>query len=138
MNLNKLPVHLHHIGSHFTNGLFPVSAVLLAMFIVTGDTEMETAAFYSVIFGTLGIPVTYFSGAYDWRTRFKGRSTRIFRHKLFFGVLFFISAAVAIGLRISDPATVVSGQGIFWLYASAVWVATGCATYLGHLGSKFI
>ncbi len=138
MNLKKLPIHLHHIGSHFTNGLFPVASVLLAMFFVTGDQEMESAAFYCVVFGTLGIPVTYLSGGYDWKTRFQGRRTRVFTHKLIFGVLFFILAAIAIGLRLSDPAAIASGEGIAVAYAVTVWAAAGCAGYLGHLGSMFI
>ncbi|MBF0169666.1 MAG: hypothetical protein HQK87_01030 [Nitrospinae bacterium] len=138
MNLKKLPVHLHHIGSHFTNGLFPVASVLLVMYFVTGDREMEAAAFYCALFGTLAIPLTYLSGGYDWRTRFQGRRTAIFTHKLIFGVLFFLLAAGAIALRVADPEAVAVGGGIGIAYASAVWLATGCATYLGHLGSKFI
>jgi uncharacterized membrane protein len=139
VNIKKLPIHVHHIGSHFTNALFPVASVLLVAYFVTGKESYELAAFYSVIFGTLAVPVTYVSGGYDWKTRFQGRSTPLFTHKLIFGVVFLVLATAATLFRLLAPELATGGQGVVaYLYPGMIFGATGCAAYLGHLGSKFI
>lgn len=138
MNLKKAPIHAHHIGSHFTSALFPVSSVLLTMFAVTGDSSMESAAFYCLIFGLLAIPLTYISGAYDWKTRFSGRRTRLFDHKLVFGLIFLIISIGLVAVRMMWPMIMFEPGVAKWLYLFFLYAATGTAVYLGHLGSKFI
>lgn len=138
MNLKKAPIHVHHIGSHFTSALFPVASVLLTLVVITGDSSMESAAFYCLIFGLLAIPVTYFSGAYDWKTRFSGRRTRIFDHKLAFGVIFLVISTTLVVVRMMWPMIMFEAGAAKWLYLGSLYAATGVAAYLGHLGSKFI
>lgn len=138
MNIKKLPVHLHHIGSHFTNALVPVAALLLTVALTGGDPRFEFAAFACMVIGTLAVPVTYLSGAYDWRTRFQGRTTRIFTHKLIFGALFMTFCLAALAIRFTNPDLLETGGMAAAAYAGLVYAATGCAVYLGHLGSKFI
>jgi uncharacterized membrane protein len=138
MNLKKAPIHVHHMGSHFTSALFPVSSVLLTLFVITGNSNMESAAFYCMVFGLLAIPVTYVSGAYDWKTRFSGRRTRIFDHKLVFGVIFMTIAMGLLVVRIVWPAIMFEAGVAKWLYLFFLYAATGTAAYLGRLGSKFI
>jgi hypothetical protein len=138
MNLKKAPIHVHHIGSHFTSALFPVSSVLLTMFVITGNPSMESAAFYCLLFGLLAIPATYVSGAYDWKTRFSGRRTRIFDHKLAFGVIFMTIAMGLLVARIVWPTIMFEAGAAKWLYLVFLYTATGTAVYLGHLGSKFL
>lgn len=138
MNLKKAPIHIHHIASHFTSALFPVSTALLTMFVITGEPSFEAASFYCIAFGLPAIPAAFFSGAYDWRTRFSARHTRIFNHKLFFGALFIVVGLGLIVARIMWPQIMFDGGAYKWIYFGALCSATGMAAYLGHLGSKFI
>jgi hypothetical protein len=138
MNLKKATVHAHHIGSHFTSALFPVSSFLLTLFVITGDSSRENAAFYCLIFGLLAMPLTYISGAYDWKTRFSGRRTRIFDHKLAFGVVFIVIAMGLVAVRIAWPLIMFEPGVAKWLYLVFLYTATATAVYLGYLGSKFI
>lgn len=136
--LKKLIVHIHHIATHFTNALFPVSAVLITLHIITDKSSFETACYYSMIFGLLSIPAAYGSGIYDWRTRFQGRRTFIFDHKIVFGIIFFILASIAVIWRSIDGDIMYSVGFNKWLYAALVYSLTGISTYLGYLGGKFI
>ncbi|MBI5815193.1 MAG: hypothetical protein HZB29_06240 [Nitrospinae bacterium] len=138
MNLKKAPIHIHHIGSHFTSAMFPVASLLLTIYVINGDRFYEVSAFHCVIAGLLAAPVTYFSGAYDWKTRFSGRRTRIFDHKLIFGVIFMALALGIVSIRIAWPEIMVEGGVFRWVYLCALYSATAVAAYLGHLGSKFI
>lgn len=138
LSLKKLIIHIHHIATHFTNALFPVSAVLITLFLITGNSSFETACYYSMIFGLMAIPVAYGSGVYDWKTRFQGRRTRIFDHKVVFGIIFFIIAFISVVWRSLDGGIMhMPGWGRF-LYIILIYSLTLTATYLGHLGGKFI
>lgn len=134
----KFLIHIHHIGSHFTNGLMPVSALLLTLHFVFGERSYETAAFYCVILSMVAAPAVFFSGYLDWRTRFEGRSTRIFNHKRLFGVFFMLLSIVLVGWRIMRPEVAMTAGGLRYIYLAMVYIDTGFAMYLGYLGGKFI
>lgn len=136
--LKKLIVHIHHIATHFTNALFPVASVFITLFLITDNPSFETACFYSMVFGLMAIPPTYTSGFYDWKTRFQGRRTFIFNHKIVFGILFFILACIMVIWRFSDAEIMYSPGLNKWLYVSLVYSLTGIAGWLGYLGGKFI
>ena len=136
--LKKLPVRAHHIASHFTSSMFPASSVLLTLFFMTGAIRFELAAFYCIVFGTLAGPVVYGSGVFDWKTRFQGRRTRIFDHKIFFGLMFLSLSLVIIISRIVWPDVILASATLKWVYLSLVYAVTACSLYLGYLGGKFI
>lgn len=138
MNIKKAPIHIHHIGSHFTSAMFPAASLLLTIYLFTGARSMESGAFYCMIFGALAAPFVYGSGAYDWRKRFQGRHTPIFDHKLAFGAIFVVLSLTLVAIRALWP-EIAMGEGYHkYMYVAFVYVATAIAGYLGHLGSKFI
>ena len=135
---NKLVVHTHHIGSHFTNGLMPVAALLITLYFITGDRNFESASFYCIVLAMMAIPPVFFSGLIDWLTRFQGRSTRIFNHKRVFGVLFMLVSILLVVWHITRPEVAAPASGTRYVYLAMIYVDTGFATYLGYLGGKFI
>jgi hypothetical protein len=90
------------------------------------------------IVGTLAIPFTLGSGIFDWKTKYKGRSTRIFNHKRFFGTLFLILSIVLVGWRFIDPSLPTPANPLNGLYFALIFINSGFVTYLGYLGGKFI
>ena len=135
---NKLVVHTHHIASHFTNALWPVGALFLTFFFIGGGASFEQAAFYCFIISTLAAPFGLASGFVDWRTRFQGRSTRIFNHKLIFGSLFVLTSVLLVAWRASDGAVAAPGGQYRLIYVAATYVNSAFVLYLGYLGGKFI
>lgn len=135
---NKFVVHVHHIGSHFTNGLMPVAALLLALHFALGERSYETAAFYCIILAMVAAPVVFFSGFIDWRTRFEGRSTYIFNHKRVFGILFMLLSTALVIWHIMMPEVAITPGGLRYVYFAMVYIDTVFAIYLGYLGGKFI
>lgn len=135
---NKLFVHTHHIGSHFTNGLMPVAALAITLYFITGDRSFETASFYCIVLAMMASPPVFFSGFLDWLTRFEGRSTRIFNHKRLFGVLFMLVSILIVVTRIIMPDVATPASGWRYVYLAMIYLDTGFVTYLGYLGGKFI
>lgn len=98
----------------------------------------EATAFNCIIVGFLGIPLAYGTGIADWKKRFQGKRTRTFDHKIAFGFIFLVLGAVTIFIRWSFGEEIDAGGAMKWVYVSFIYILTGLATYLGHLGSKFI
>jgi len=138
MPLKKLIIHIHHIATHFTNALFPASAALITLYLITNNPSFETACFYSMVFGLAAIPAAYGSGFYDWRTRFQGRRTFIFNNKVVFGIIFLILACIVVIWRFTNAEIMYTPGFNKWLYVSLVYSLTAIATWLGYLGGKFI
>ncbi len=138
MKTAKIVIHTHHISTHFTNGLFPVSSILLTLFLITPKESFESASFYCAIFGTLGIFPTYFSGIYDWKTRFKGRKTKIFNRKTRFGLLLLLLGITFVFWRLADSQIMYSVSMGKIVFVAINYALSGLAGYLGYLGGKFI
>lgn len=134
----KILIHLHHISTHFTNGLFPVASVMLTLYLYTGNAVYESTAFHCMVIGLLGIPVAYLTGITDWKKRFQGRRTKTFDHKIAFGIVFLLLALFAVFIRFSYEETKIAGETLWVAYIASNYILTGIVTYLGHLGSKFI
>ncbi|MBI5638022.1 MAG: hypothetical protein HZA03_08645 [Nitrospinae bacterium] len=135
---NKLVVHTHHIGSHFTNGLMPVAVLLLTLYFITGIQSFETASFYCIVFAMIASPPVFFSGLIDWLTRFQGRSASIFNHKRLFGVLFMLVSILLVVWRLMRPEVAAPASELRYVYFAMVCADTGFVVYLGYLGGKFI
>ncbi|MBF0275458.1 MAG: hypothetical protein HQK84_09530, partial [Nitrospinae bacterium] len=80
--IDKKAVRLHHVSSHFTNGLFPTSLLFLLLYVVSGNRNFEITSYYLLIIATIANPFTYFSGILDWILRFKKARTPIFNKKV--------------------------------------------------------
>jgi len=138
MTRKKIAIHLHHMSSHITNGLFPAAAVMMTLYLFTGNSRYEATSFHCIFLGLFGMPIVYGSGLIDWRKRFKGRRTRIFDHKIFFGFLFCVFAVLAVSLRFSLGESIRANATFFPIYIALIYLLTILVAYLGHLGSKFI
>lgn len=138
MTRKKITIHLHHISSHLTNGLFPASSLMITLFLLTGNTLYESTAFHCVIIGLLAAPAVFGSGAMDWKKRFNGRRTRIFNHKIIFGLLLLFLGILTVLIRISFAGSWEDFGVLGWVYIALIYLLTAITAYLGHLGGKFI
>lgn len=138
MKKNKLYIHSHHIASHFTNGLLPVGTLLLTLYYFTGNANFEISAFYCFVFVLISAPPVFFSGFTDWKKRFMGKPTRIFRHKRIFGTLLMITSVVIVVWRTADPSVAYPETDLRYIYIALVYTNLALVSYLGLLGGKFI
>ena len=117
---------------------FPTAAVCITLFLLTGDILFENAALCCCAMGTLAAPVVYGSGLLDWSVRFKARRAKLFMRKRSVGVALVIVSALMITARLYLGAEFVTIGVEKYVYAGAIYILTGMATYLGYLGGKFI
>ncbi|NTV06007.1 MAG: hypothetical protein HGA59_05795 [Chlorobiaceae bacterium] len=126
----------HAIAAHFSNGLIPVAVLYLLLTIATGSVYFEHTVEHLLVIVLMAVPVSFFSGIHDWKTKYRAAKAPIFRNKIrLSGVLFLLCIAV-VAIRISIP-DVMNREGIeHWLYLVLLLSMLPVVTLLGHYGGK--
>ena len=138
MSTKKQAQRVHHISSHFTNGLFPAASACITLFLLTGNTLFENASLCCCAIGAIGAPIVYGSGLFDWSVRFKKRRVRIFTRKRYIGAALVLTSVLLIVFRLSLGEELTTVGAVKYIYAGIIYLLTGMVTYLGYLGGKFI
>ncbi|HSL92675.1 MAG TPA: DUF2231 domain-containing protein, partial [Candidatus Limnocylindrales bacterium] len=79
----KLPegIYFHPIFVHFPQALFPVALASFVLYLATGNVLFERGTYLMMGFGLAAVPVTMITGYIDWKVRYKGYMTPVFRIK---------------------------------------------------------
>ncbi len=126
----------HAIAAHFSNGLIPVAVLYLLLTLSTGNSYFEHTVEHLIVIVLLAIPVSFFSGIHDWKTKYRAAKAPIFRNKIRLSGLLFLLCTSAVALRLCVP-DVMSRQGIeHWIYLALLFSMLPVVTLLGHYGGK--
>ena len=128
----------HPIAVHIPNGVLPVTVLFLLMSFVFDAAGFEKAAFYNLVFVALAMPGVLFSGAVDWRIKYDGAMTSLFKQKIAMGLIVTFICWVLVIWGLVDP-DVMSSAGIDrFVFAAFHFAALGAAAFAGHLGGKLV
>ncbi|TCD47142.1 hypothetical protein [Chlorobium sp. N1] len=127
---------LHAIAAHFSNGLIPVAVLYLLLTLQSGSVFFERTVEHLILITLLAIPVSFFSGVRDWKTKYKGAKAPVFMKKLRLSAVLFALAVAAVSIRLSHP-SVMAGTGLLhWAYVLLLLAMLPVVTLLGHYGGK--
>ena len=137
----KLPenVYYHPIFVHFPQALFPVAFAAFAVYLATGNRDFEVGAFIAAAFGAAASPLTTLTGFADWKIRYKGYMTPVFRIKITGAFVLHALSIPAVLLRLLVPdvaALPLSGAG--WAYAGLLAACVVTCVVLGYYGGKLV
>lgn len=132
--------HLHPMMVHFPQALFPVAFASLLVAVVTGNRLFESGALTAVAFGLLSSPPCILTGYIDWKLRYKGVMTPVFRIKSWGSVVLVSLATAALAVRLLHPeiAALEVGTWPFILYVSLLGVSTATCVVLGYYGGRLV
>ncbi|NMW20973.1 MAG: hypothetical protein HKK67_04955 [Chlorobiaceae bacterium] len=126
----------HAIAAHFSNGLIPVSVLYLLLTLSTGSIYFEHTVEHLILIVILAIPVSFISGIYDWKKKYRGAKAPIFIKKIRLSALLFLLCISAVTIRLSIP-NIMTLHGIeHWLYIILLFSMLPVVTLLGHYGGK--
>ena len=132
-------IYFHPIFVHFPQALFPVAFVSFLLYLVTGNVLFERGTYLMTIFGLLATPVTMITGYIDWKIRYKGYMTSVFKIKITTGFVLVGLSLSAVLLRTFVPEVSLlplSGSG--WLLAGLLAACVGSCVVEGHYGGKLV
>ncbi len=131
--------YFHPIFVHFPQALFPVALASFVVYLATGAEELETGAYVAAAFGALAGPFTTITGFADWKVRYKGYMTSVFRIKIT-GAFVLVGLSVpAVLLRslVPDVAELpLSGAG--YAYAGLLAACVATCVVLGRYGGRLV
>lgn len=137
----KIPetFYYHPMFVHFPQALFPVAFASFVLYLATGNRDFEVGAFVAAAFGAAISPMTTLTGFVDWKIRYKGYMTPVFRIKIIgaFVLLALSIPAVALRALVPDVAALpLSGAG--WAYGGLLAACVVTCVVLGHYGGKLV
>ena len=127
---------LHAITAHFSNGLIPVAVLYLLLAIPTGNTFFEHTVQHLLWITFLAIPVSFFSGVHDWKTKYRGAKAPVFMKKIRLSVALFSFCTVAVAVRLAVPDVMARMDLLHWFYVVVLLGMLPVVTLLGHYGGK--
>lgn len=138
MKIGKIEIQLHPIAVHFTNALFPVALLFLALYLLFHQDSIRHTYLYILALATLSAPVSYLAGIADWKQRYKGAKTSTFVKKIRYGIALIIVGVVCIAWYYFYP-MILDGAGMAMIFFLALNLSTLPLTVaLGHLGGKLV
>lgn len=137
----KIPenVYYHPIFVHFPQALFPVAFASFAFYLGTGNRDFEVGAFVAAAFGAGIAPITTLTGFADWKIRYKGYMTSVFKIKITGSFVLIALSVPTVLLRLLVPdvaALPLSTAG--WAYAALLAACVVTCIVLGHYGGKLV
>jgi uncharacterized membrane protein len=137
----KVPegVYFHPIFVHFPQALFPVAFASFVLYLVTGNDLFEKGTFLMMVFGLAATPVTMITGYIDWKVRYKGYMTPVFKIKIVTGFVLIGLSLSAVLLRALVPeVALLPMSGLGWLRAGLLAACVGSCVVEGHYGGKLV
>lgn len=128
-----LKYHLHPITVHFPNGVIPVAVALIFLAAIFEFAGFSDASFYNMIFVVLTLPVVLFTGYNEWKNKYKGAITSIFKIKIISAMIVTVTAVVIVLWHLVAPES--CGRPLCLVLHLIMLAATGIA---GHLGGKLV
>ncbi|MBI5574895.1 MAG: hypothetical protein HY896_00860 [Deltaproteobacteria bacterium] len=131
--------YFHPMLVHFPQALFPAAAASFVLYLATGIVNFERGAHLMTSFGMAATPFTMISGYLDWKIRYKGYMTSVFKIKIVTGFVLFGLSLCAVLLR-----TLVPGidqlplSGLGWLRGGLLFGCVAGCIVEGHYGGKLV
>jgi len=130
--------HIHPMSVHIPNGLLPVSVFFVFLAILFTFTPLATASYFNMIFVLCAMPVVLYSGYSDWKSRFKGALTRVFKIKMACGGTVTLTALILVLWRTADPMILGQPSAGRWLFLLIHLIMLAAATVAGYYGGKLV
>ncbi|AOS83495.1 hypothetical protein BIU88_04670 [Chlorobaculum limnaeum] len=127
---------LHPVAAHFSNGVVPVAVLYLLLFMPTGDPFFERTVIHLLVIVLLAVPVSFYSGIRDWKTKYKGAKAPVFQKKIRLSILLSVLCVLAVSIRVAVPGVMLEGGPLAWVYAAALFAMLPTVVLLGHHGGK--
>ncbi len=125
--------HLHPISVHIPNGVVPVAFIFILLSMMSGSSDLDIAAFLNMIFVLLALPAVIFTGYSDWKKKYSGAMTTVFKTKMICAAVVLSGTFISVLWRAFDST---AGSSYFYLLLNAVILAS--AGTAGFMGGKLV
>jgi rubredoxin/uncharacterized membrane protein len=130
--------HLHPIMVHSPNGILPMALIFLLITVFVGWPLFEIAAFYSLVFVLISMPLVLFTGYEVWQKRYRGAMTSMFRIKISSSIVTVVLLLVLIIWRAIQPDIISTASTGRWIFLFLSFTLVGAVGVAGSIGGKLV
>ncbi len=128
--------HAHPVLVHTPNGILPVAVILyLAAWIFDYDL-LSRVAFVNLIFVVAALPLVIFTGILEWKKKYNGAMTMMFKLKILAAILTTVSCVISFAWYFINP-QVLSSPNV-WIFIFINIIMLAAAGIAGHIGGKLV
>ena len=133
---NILKHHLHPLLVHIPNGTLPIAVfLLLASWILNYDL-FSKAGFINLVFILIALPLVIYTGVVEWKKKYNGAMTNIFKLKILAAAITSASCAISLVWFLLDPKVLSSPQALIFILINIIMLI--CAGIAGYIGGKLV
>jgi len=128
--------HAHPVLVHTPNGILPCAVILLLLAWIFDYDLLSKAAFINLIFVILSLPFVILTGIIEWKKKYNGSLTLIFKLKILAATVTSISCVISLAWFLMDPRILSSPKALIFIFINIIMlIAAGIA---GHMGGKLV
>lgn len=128
--------HIHPVSVHTPNGILPVAVVLWILAWIFDSELLAKAAMINMIFVVLAFPVVIFTGILEWREKYQGALTPVFKTKILAAALTTVSCVISLLWYVFDPTVLSSPKALVFILVNIIMLAA--AGVAGFIGGKLV
>ena len=128
--------HAHPVLVHTPNGILPCAVILLLLAWIFDYALLSRVAFVNLIFVILSLPFVILTGIIEWKKKYNGAMTLIFKLKILAATVTSVSCAISFVWFLVDPGILSSSKAWVFIFINIIMlIAAGIA---GHIGGKLV
>lgn len=128
--------HAHPVSVHTPNGILPAAVVLWLLAWLFSSDFLAKVAMINLLFVITALPFVIYTGVLEWKRKYNGALTLIFKIKILAASITSITCAISIVWYLFDPAVLVSFKALVFLLINILMLAA--AGIAGHIGGKLV
>lgn len=128
--------HAHPVLVHTPNGILPAAVILFVLAWIFDYDLLSRVAFINLIFVILALPLVIFTGVIEWKKKYNGALTLIFKLKILAATVTSVSCVISLVWFLIDPGILSSPKALIFIFINIIMlIAAGIA---GHIGGKLV
>jgi len=128
--------HAHPIAVHTPNGILPAAAILWILAWLFETDLLAKAALINMIFVIIAFPIVIYTGIVEWKKKYNGVLTLIFKLKILAATLTTVSCMIGLMWYLIDPEILLSSKA--WAFILVNIIMLAAAGVAGHIGGKLV
>jgi uncharacterized membrane protein len=128
--------HAHPVSVHTPNGILPAAVVLFVLAWLFSSELLPKVALINLIFVITALPFVIYTGILEWKRKYNGAMTLLFKIKILAAAVTSVSCGIIIVWYLIDPAVLSSYTAYVFLFINLVMLAA--AGIAGHIGGKLV
>lgn len=124
--------HAHPVSVHAPNGILPAAVTLFVLSWIFDYGFLSRVAFVNLIFVILTLPFVISTGILEWKKKYNGAMTSLFKLKIFAASVTCVTCVISIVWFAIDPQILSSPKAWGFIFINILMImAAGIAGFIG-------